>query len=200
MQHLLLMRRAIVRKKPVRIVFSTPQGPSAVHLGPGAIAAKNLKRLDDFWFTDTAQSAPAPWDAAQPTVPVQQAVIASINRLAFTETQMHELEAFAAKLPPVHVRLAPLHRFGMKDFTAYIQLHSRFIQHGPVMLSAWLTEFQNGEMRVQRHRVFLITFVLGLLAAPPKEKKGEARPAAKDASPRKSALLQRIIGRIRSMR
>ncbi len=199
MKHLLLLRRAIVSGKPQRIVFATPSGAAAIYLARNAISEKGRDRLDDFWFTDSAQATSMDWDRAQPVAPVHEAVIASINRLAFTETQMHELQAFAAKLPPVHVRLAPLHRFGMKDFTAYIQLHSNFIRNGAVTLSTWLTELP-GAMGVQRHRVFLITFVLGLLAAPPKEKKGEARPATKDAPPRKSALLQRIIGRIRSMR
>ena len=208
MKHLLLMRRAIVRKQSACLVFATPRGLSAIYLGPGVMTTESLPRLDNFWFTETAHLAPVGLDSSQPTVPVQKAVIHSVNRLACTEAQMHEIEVFAASLPPLHVRLAPLHRFGMKDFPAYVQLHARFMQHGPVMMSGWLTE-RNEIARMQRYRVFLVTFVLGLLAAPSPpqsatkhaaQQPAQAPPdASRATSPRRSALIQRIIQRIRGM-
>ncbi|RME83357.1 MAG: hypothetical protein D6771_05935 [Zetaproteobacteria bacterium] len=118
-------------------------------------------------------------------------VLWAVHDRAWPEAFRKRLLQFADRLPPVSVRLVPLHRVGFNAMPVYLDMHRRVIRHGSCHIGAYLKEAKTAADQDQRLRTFLVSFCLGLIAP--------ADPARAKRSSQRASVLARIIRRVREL-
>ncbi len=203
MQGLMVLRKAIVGRMDARL-RAAPETSDAVvldHAGSAFIgaAADVVPRLRAVFTAEQASLHLLPKDGPrEPQCGNAGAVIAAINDFTPTPAQRKALRAFAARLPSVAVKLAPLHRMGLREFAPYVDLHRRMLRDGEVTLADWLALAADEHDLDRRLRTFALCFCLGLIAPAKKQDAQQGRADGGGKSGRAS-VLARIIQRVRGL-
>ncbi|MDX8401694.1 MAG: hypothetical protein R8K47_03580 [Mariprofundaceae bacterium] len=202
MQGLMVLRKAVVGRMNARLRFE-PEAREPVtldHVGAGFVGrtAEVLAGVRAGFVAPRAGLHPLPQDAPGEAVCGNAgAVIAAVNDFSPTLVEQVALRRFAGRLPPVAVKLAPLHRMGLREFAPYVDFHRRMLRDGEVVVSEWINEAADARDLDRRLRVFVLCFCLGLIA-PARRKEAKAL-AGESAKAGRASVLARIIQRVRGL-
>ncbi len=206
MQGLMVLRKAIVGRMNARLRFSAESGETIEldHAASGFVgsAGEVVDRVQAAFTARQAGLHLLPQDAPKkPLCGNAGAVIAAVNDFMPSPSARKVLRAFAERLPAVAVKLAPLHRMGLREFAPYVDLHRRMLRDGEVDLAKWIALAADEHDLDRRLRTFTLCFCLGLIA-PAKRKESQRRGGggnAGKASGGRASVLARIIQRVRGL-
>ncbi len=198
MDQLVLLRRMIVARARSRLRYLDEDGAGELLYGPDGFYGGFAEVLSHFRRTLLAERVQVSRvsddevsvDGMQVWSPAR-VVVWAVQDWAWPEAFRQRLLQFADRLPPVSVRLVPLHRVGFNAMPVYLDMHRRVIRHGSCPIGAYLKEAKTAADQDQRLRTFLVSFCLGLIAP--------ADPARAKRSSQRASVLARIIRRVREL-
>lgn len=197
-QQMGLLRKAIVQKSTGALTYiseSGHHGRLAITMGDIIGGEEALKELSHL-FTEAVQQCdwverPAENNSDWMEAPL--AVSRVINQVQWDNVTIMKLKHLFLKLPPVRVRMVPLHRYGYEDGLTYLMLYQQSVKEDKFSLKNFLNDAGDGEMLKRRVKVLVLGYCLGLITAIPQEANttGNKKSTASIAS--------RILRRIRGM-
>jgi len=97
------------------------------------------------------------------------AVSRVINIIQWDNTSILRLKKLFTKLPPVRVRMIPLHRFEYNVGLTYLILYQQSIKSSNFSLRDFLNDFADGKALKRRVKILVLSYCLGLITANPQQ-------------------------------
>jgi len=197
-QQLPLIRKALAKKKAGALSYVSQSGHHgciAIVMGDiigGEKAAKELSLLLSEPVTTCGWTARTIEDT-QDWIDATLALSRAINHIQWTNEAVIALKQLFFKLPPVRIRMIPLHRYEYTDGLTYLMLYQQSVKEDGFLLSQFLNDAKDGEMLRRRVKVLVLGYCLGLITAIPKQ--------TNTSNDKKSTagIASRILRRIRGM-
>ncbi len=121
-----------------------------------------------------------------------QAISQAISELHWNTSALLALKLLFSKLPPVRVRMVPIHRYGYKDGISYLMLHHQSLKTEDFTLVDFLNDTKDNKELERRIKILVLGYCLGLITAKPQQQ------AVKNKNS-KAGIAARILRRIRGM-
>jgi len=117
-----------------------------------------------------------------------------LNRIHWNTETLHQLRETFAKLPPINVRMTPLHKYGYNDGLTYLMLYQESLIHENFTAVNFFNNCPQYTTLEQQVKVLLLGYCLGLI--------NPDRPKKKSSSPiqqKRANVASRILNKIRGM-
>ncbi|RMD64276.1 hypothetical protein D6833_04600 [Candidatus Parcubacteria bacterium] len=197
MRNLVHLRRLILARTDSRIDYVGAHGKGSLLYCRNGFHGTNesvIPRIRGVFLANQTRAVKLNGEAVQipqATVPAVRAIVAAAQGWELPDPFAKRLVQFAGQLPPVSVRLAPLHRAGFQPMSSYMEIHRQMINKGACRLDSYLREAGNASELDRRLRTFLVCFSLGLIAP--------AKPNHTKEESGRLSVLARIIQRVRGL-
>ncbi|MDQ6994083.1 MAG: hypothetical protein Q9M18_00625 [Mariprofundaceae bacterium] len=119
----------------------------------------------------------------------------AMNDIHWDAETLEELKKTFAKLPPIDVKMMPLHRYGYSDGLTYLMLYQESLKDEHFTTVKFFNECPAYTTLEQQIKVLVLGYCLGLIN-PQVSLKGKTKGAA---SSRRMSMASRILDKIRGM-
>jgi len=123
-----------------------------------------------------------------------------MNQIKWHPETLEALRKTFAKLPPVNVRMVPLHRYGYNDGLTYLMLHHESLREKNFTPKSFLDHESKLTTLEQKIKVLILGYCLGLMT-PDKSQmvKQTGNQATKKRASKKANIANRILNKIRGI-
>ena len=169
MDALILLRQMIIDQQEARIDYHIGPHANSLYYNAEGFEGEHdevVSRLRDILVSDKVSIATSihskPITDAR--LPAVQAVASALNGFQCDAKMRLALIQFAKRLPPLLVRLFPMHRYGFQDNSAYMKMHAIYERDGVLHVAQYLDAADSRDDEMVRLRVIMATYLLGLIA------------------------------------
>jgi len=103
-------------------------------------------------------------DVSDERTDAPKSVCQALCGYAFNSTFRGRILDFIKRLPPLSVRLFPLHHYAFKDNKSYLGMYHQFEQKGFIRMDLYISEAGSASEEQVRFRVMMATYILGLIS------------------------------------
>jgi len=125
-----------------------------------------------------------------------EAFMEVMNQIHWHPDALKSLCDVFAKLPPMNVRMAPLHRHGYNDGLTYLMMHHESLRENHFTAKSFLDNESKLTTLEQKIKALVLGYCLGLIT--PETSQSTNQPAKKTAS-KKANIANRILNKIRGL-
>jgi len=197
-QHLSLLRKALKKKDSGALSYISQSGHRGrINLTMGGIVAgKDTNHDLSIFFSEPVEHCD--WkkyllggkhDSLEATIAISRA----INTTQWDNTSIADLKHLFLKLPPVQVRMAPLHRYEYSDGITFLMLYQQSVQEENFLLAHFLNNASDDKVLKRRVKVLVLGYCLGLITAMPQQKNTLNNKSST------ASITTRILNRIRGI-
>jgi len=195
-QQLSLLRKTLAQKGTGALSYESQsghRGEITISMGDIVDGEQASKELPIF-FSEAVQHCS--WqkklfgnshDSMNPTLSISRA----LNDIQWNHATIMSLKQLFLRLPPVRIRMVPLHRYEYNDGLTYLMLYQQSVKTDSFLLKDFLNDAGDGEMLKRRVKVIVLGYCLGLISAVPQHTNNDKNTNA--------GIAARILRRIRGM-
>ena len=195
-QQLSLLRKILAQKSTGALSYESQSGHRGeITISMGSIVnGEQASKEFPIFFSEAVQRCD--WqkklfgnshDSINPTVSISRA----INDIQWNYETIMSLKQLFFKLPPVRIRMIPLHRYEYNDGLTYLMLYQQSVKTDHFLLKDFLNDAADSEMLKRRVKVLVLGYCLGLISA--------VSPQANNDKNTNAGIAARILRRIRGM-
>jgi len=194
-----MLRKAIVQKQMGTLSFTSASGRHGVlHLSVGDIIGDQtcIEHLSALlsepvtscsWRESTIENTEHWMEATH-------AISQAISNIHWNTSALLALKLLFSKLPPVRIRMVPIHRYGYKDGISYLMLHHQSLKTDNFTLLDFLNDTSESKELERRIKVLVLGYCLGLITAIPQQHNEMTKNKNSQVG-----IAARILRRIRGM-
>jgi len=197
-EQLNMLRTAIMQKQTGVLSFTSASGKRGmIQIATGNIIG-DKGSIDDIAILLSEPVESCIWreSSIENTEDWQEATHAisqAVSDTHWNTSALLALKLLFSKLPPVRIRMIPIHRYGYKDGISYLMLHHQSLRTEKFTLLDFLNETSESKELERRIKVLVLGYCLGLITAIPQQQ------AATKNKNSKVGIASRILRRIRGM-
>ncbi|MDQ6973403.1 MAG: hypothetical protein Q9M10_00850, partial [Mariprofundaceae bacterium] len=120
-----------------------------------------------------------------------------MNDIHWNAETLEELKKTFAKLPPIDVKMVPLHRYGYSDGLTYLMLYQESLKDEHFTTVKFFNERPAYTTLEQQIKVLVLGYCLGLIN--PQVSEQVKKKSKKAATNRRMSMASRILDKIRGM-
>jgi len=169
MKSLVYLRRMIINQKPARLDYTKGSVTKSIYYDRAGFECSPgdaTQKLREIFEADLVNVITGP-DMDPLTgrrVFAPQAVSSALANYVLGAETRALLLSFIMRLPPLIVRLYPMHRYGFQDNSVYMKMHMQYQHNGSLRMQNYISQAVNTQDEIVRLRVMMATYILGLIA------------------------------------
>ncbi len=194
-----MLRKAIVQKQMGVLSFVSASGKRGIiQIVTGDIIDSKAS-IDDLsaLLSEPVESCTWRESTMKNTEDYQEATHAisqAVSDIHWNTSALLALKLLFSKLPPVRIRMVPIHRYGYKDGISYLLLHHQSLRTENFTLLDFLNETSESKELERRIKVLVLGYCLGLITAIPQQQQEITKNKNSQVG-----IASRILRRIRGM-